>query len=1203
MSWFKKFFNESPSVPQQSAGVSLSYEEWTAKQQYEQFVASETAGLERCSLPIPTFQPLSYEHLEHKDRWFGIAGSRTDPPKLHEKRILIKPEFTFPPLLIFPIMRSRIPGSFVGHIQTNNVTWCVVTGDLQTIEQALSVMKAGDLYTLINQYQCRWFNRNPYALYLLETVWFVFPQRDSREPYISLNAKGEQPLGEIDEKYRFNPSPLTETAGITPDEIIRVAYHYKCGRLFLPPVKGMRPFTTLADHYKIYSITITTNQTFNHIRIGDTWARLLPIPQSITSALPAPPPVADKNVILTLLITSQDSVGIIEQFIDHLKLCQYPVTFSISAEQPTIRFAITCATVDRASIERQLALHFPHIVIMEASPLQPLPYGVELNLPSLYGDLKPYNGFSIDPYNQLFAVLSELGKVDAARVEIRFSPFPVQAITAVAEGFDSWLYLEQGENENTISNWKRDLQKKQAMYRCIIRLFASADDILNNIISTFFRQYESGEKVWQRAPFQTEQFAGILLSVKELAALVHFPSKEVLDRYADHLETVSMKAKLPPPLYTEDGIEIGPSEARGQIAIVTLPDQIRDRHVYVIGKSGSGKSTLLLNMIVQDVDRGAGVCVIDPHGDLAEAVLDYIPEDRVQDTIYFNPTDPELAIPLDILNAKSSANLGVLADDLVVSFRRLSDSWGEQMDAVLRSTVYTLLRSERPGFFDIQKLLRDDAYRERIVSRIDYEPLKEFWEYDYPKLRNAAAPILHRMAKFAQNETIYRMMSQPSSPLNFDEVMQGRKILLCNLSSGELGEDNSKLLGSLLVSQIQLAAMRRAKLPASERVPFYLYIDEFQNFTTSAFEKILSEARKYALNLTICHQYISQIDEQIRNAILGNVGTIIVLPIDYKDAAHLQHSLGDHYELRDVLNLDAAKHQAICRPATKASDTFSLTTLPPPAIYESYKDEIIKHTIDAYTAIPQHEAAAVHVSAPPTPITGPVRQQPTPQMTVIASKQPAKALPKEFANHRERVLHFLQQAGYLTTEQIRLLCFARLTDGSQKVTASRVLSDLVEAEEITEMYWRTGGKLYASNSRANPTSHNVAVRDLYVKIVLSGYELANVSFFSTDPEYKKLAPDLLIDFLATDGTLIKTLWEYDAGTEGIAELQNKVRKYEPLKDTHHISFVFNDRARLTQARQALQAPFIRYAVLSEFQALQDKAFISGSGTIEGSFFE
>src|SRR5205085_3883765 len=262
-----------------------------------------------------------------------------------------------------------------------------------------------------------------------------------------------------------------------------------------------------------------------------------------------------------------------------------------------------------------------------------------------------------------------------------------------------------------------------------------------------------------------------------------------------------------------------------------------------------------------------------PHGDLVQKLLEYIPEGRIKDTIYLNPTDEQYPIPLNILNAATQDNIGVLADDLIITFKRLSESWGERMDSVLRSVVYTLLRTPGATFFDIQRILRDRDYREAVTKDIDFAPLREFWEFDFPQMpKDASQPILHRMSKFALFPTLHAMLSQPSSPLNFDQIMQEKKILLVNLSQGELGEDNSKLIGCLLVSQLQLAAMRRARLAKEQRQPFYLYIDEFQNFTSSAFEKILSEAGKYMLMLTVCHQYISQLDEQTKDALLGNVG-------------------------------------------------------------------------------------------------------------------------------------------------------------------------------------------------------------------------------------------------------------------------------------------------------------------------------------------
>jgi Type IV secretion-system coupling protein DNA-binding domain len=740
------------------------------------------------------------------------------------------------------------------------------------------------------------------------------------------------------------------------------------------------------------------------------------------------------------------------------------------------------------------------------------------------------------------------------------------------------------------------LQRKLPAWLASVRITSDSRTLTEQIERSFLRQFETPQQRWQRTPSRAFNRlpewlpkAG-LVSTDELAALVTFPSSALRDQ---RLETTANVSTAPPPLYTEAGIRLGSAQALGTSYEVTLPDQVRDRHVYVIGRTRSGKSTLLFNMILQDILRGEGVGVIDPHGDLVQRLLEHIPESRIGDTIYLNPTDEKYPVPLNILNATIQENIGVLADDLIITFRRLSESWGERMDSVLRSVVYTLLCTPGATFFDIQQILRDADYRKAVTRDLDFAPLREFWEYDFPQMpKDASQPILHRMSKFALFPTLHAMLSQPSSPLNFDQVMQEKKILLVNLSQGELGEDNSKLIGCLLVSQLQLAAMRRARLPKEQRRPFYLYIDEFQNFTSSAFEKILSEAGKYMLMLTVCHQYISQLDEQTKDALLGNVGTIVVLPVNEKDATQLRHSLGS-YELPDILNLDAAKHEALCRPATKASDTFRFVTLAPPAQPEqNFADTIIEQTRARYSrrpVAPQPETTA--------PDTSQVTETETPPQ-VLKLERPAPAVPKQFRTTQDRVLHYLNVAEYLSTRQIIALCYSHLAKASQKAAASRDLKQLVEAKQVKAQFVGKE-KIFFVGKSCSPTTHNLAVRELFTKIERSGFEIAQIDFCR---RLGGLTPDLAIDFVLPDGRQLSTFWEYDAGTEGIAELESKIGRYARVgAGARARVFVYDTTARRAQAMRALPRDACVHAVLSEFESLSDSAFHFAPGLIAPLF--
>jgi len=642
-------------------------------------------------------------------------------------------------------------------------------------------------------------------------------------------------------------------------------------------------------------------------------------------------------------------------------------------------------------------------------------------------------------------------------------------------------------------------------------------------------------------------------------------------------------------------VRIGEHEHRRQTRTIVIPDSIRDRHVYVMGKAGSGKSTLLLNMALQDIHHGHGVAVIDPHGDLIDDLLAYIPEHRLEDVIYFDAAEREQPIALNVMSAKTEDEVSLLADDLLVTFRRLSDSWGERMENILRHTIYTLLEAPNTTFLDIHRILQNETFRNQVLKRVKHPLLRDFWTYEYPELRkDAVQPILNRMSKFLLSPTLAGILGQRDSRLSFTDVLQNNKIFLANLSKGKIGEDSARLVGSVLVSQIQLAVMRRAKLPKEERAPFMLFVDEFQNFVGSAFEVILSEARKYQLCLTLAHQYISQLDDKTRHAILGNVGTMILFAISGEDARKLNDQLGS-FRPEDVANLDPKTHEAFCRPITKADDTFKFKTLAPPdRPARSFVREIIAQTKERYSSVASSAAAEEPIEEQPTPPPPPV----TPPEEPSEAKRPVAANPRE-GTIKEKILYFVAQAEYLSTAQIIELCFSHhASEGSRKANASAALKELCEAKQLKNQAFGRGNVYYAGRA-PNVTSHNLAVRDLYVKIVRSGFEIKEARFFF-DGIYG-LSPDLYVVFGDEAGQGIHTCWEYDTGTEGLAELDTKVRRYAAYP-YDRLAFIAHTEQRCTQLAARIQAPRTAFAVLSAFQTLTDPAFYGDAQTEPKQFF-
>ena len=361
----------------------------------------------------------------------------------------------------------------------------------------------------------------------------------------------------------------------------------------------------------------------------------------------------------------------------------------------------------------------------------------------------------------------------------------------------------------------------------------------------------------------------------------------------------------------------------------------RRRHTYIVGKTGMGKSTLLLNCLVQDIWNGNGVALLDPHGDLAERLLDYIPPMRINETIYFNPGDTDFPIAFNPLHHFDPAQKHLVASGLVQVFKKIwADSWGPRLEYVLRNTLLALLG--RPGhtLLAVTRMLVDDLFRAQIVKGIKDPVVRHFWTMEfegYPKVfrTETISPIQNKVGQFLSNPLIRNIVGQTKTRFDLAEVMDKGGILIMNLSKGRIGEDNSSLLGSLMVTQLYLAALRRAKQPEDERRDFYLYIDELQSFITDDFPPILSEARKYRLNMAgMANQFISQLPEDMASAILGNVGTLIAFTSGSEDAEILEKEFYPEFDTHHLQELPQYSVYMKLSIDGSTSKPFSAKTLP-----------------------------------------------------------------------------------------------------------------------------------------------------------------------------------------------------------------------------------------------------------------------------------
>jgi hypothetical protein len=364
-------------------------------------------------------------------------------------------------------------------------------------------------------------------------------------------------------------------------------------------------------------------------------------------------------------------------------------------------------------------------------------------------------------------------------------------------------------------------------------------------------------------------------------------------------------------------IQIGTREGYGhQLPFgVPLPDM--RQHVYIIGKTGSGKTTLLRNMIVQHIEAGHGVGLIDPHGDLAESLLDSIPRSRSHQVVYFNPSDLEFPIALNLLANVPKDERPLVASGIVGAFKSIwHESWGPRMEYILYNSVAALLDCRNTSLLGVNRLLTDEIYRERVIRQIEDPFIKEFWEYEYAGYderfqREAIAPIQNKLGQFLLNPVIRNILGQVERKVSFPVLMDNQWLFIANLSKGKIGPDKANLLGSLLVTQFQLAAMRRAEQEENQRQDFFLFIDEFQNFTTDAFASLLAEARKYRLSLVLSHQYVDQLPLPIRQAVFGNAGTLISFRVGATDADVLEKEFGRSHVARQFADLE--KFEVIAR--------------------------------------------------------------------------------------------------------------------------------------------------------------------------------------------------------------------------------------------------------------------------------------------------
>lgn len=429
--------------------------------------------------------------------------------------------------------------------------------------------------------------------------------------------------------------------------------------------------------------------------------------------------------------------------------------------------------------------------------------------------------------------------------------------------------------------------------------------------------------------------------------------------YTNAMDETQNKPSEEPVIKVDPDINFfGMTNFRNQNRRFGIKTDDRRRHMYVVGKTGMGKTTILENMVLNDIYAGHGVGLVDPHGDFAEKIIDFIPSNRINDVVYFNPADVNFPIGFNILESINPEYRHLVASGLMGVFKKIwPDVWSARMEYILNNTLLALLDYPGTTLLGINRLLADEDYRRRVVNNLKDPVVKAFWltefaGYNDKYKQEAVAPIQNKIGQFLSASVIRNIVAQVKSRIDIRDIMDSKKIFIMNLSKGRIGEDNSRLLGGMLITKIQLAAMERVDIPENTRKDFFLYVDEFQNFATESFANILSEARKYRLDLVMAHQYMEQLDELVLAAVIGNVGTMVTFRVGSSDAEILAKEFAPTFVEEDLVNLP--KYQTYLKLMIDgvASRPFSATTLPPIGASTHSTEKVVRVSRERY-AVPR----------------------------------------------------------------------------------------------------------------------------------------------------------------------------------------------------------------------------------------------------------
>lgn len=670
-------------------------------------------------------------------------------------------------------------------------------------------------------------------------------------------------------------------------------------------------------------------------------------------------------------------------------------SFELVSVNSSIHFFIVAPKEVTAFLESQLSAHYPKMILTPAPDYAPhflsLPHAaVHLALGnSYYYPLKTHKDVrDLDMLAGVLGQLAKLPKGEAVSVQLRVAPagsaWQHAAGRVIAAGVADPSSLT-GRTKAHPHARLIESKMNQVGFTVALRVVAVAGSgeeraaSLTRDLAGSYGVFTLGEgnslhvvkpPFWQKKrvekAFVSRGTDGApknqIFGAAELASLWHPPGLSLsMIKNISWGQLLTSDAPENLPVSTDNEEEqkrinfFARTEFRNAPATFGIKKDDRRKHLYIVGKTGTGKSTMIANMAINDMRNHEGVAVVDPHGDLCDILLDYIPSHRINDIAYLDPSDIDHPFHLNPLEVKNEAFRELVASGIVSIFYKLySHSWGPRLEYILRNTILTLLHVPGTTLLQVPELLTNESYRARVVEKLPDQVLKNFWTHEFnrmtPQLRSEAiSPILNKVGQFLSSQTIRNIVGHPTSTVDLETMMNDGKIVLVNLSQGKLGEDNSALLGAMIITKIQLAAMNRVYQAEGQRRDFYLYVDEFQNFATNSFIKILSEARKYRLCLTLANQYIGQIDEEVQKAIFGNAGSIASFGVGASDARILSREFGEKYEEAELVSL--GNYQIVLKLAidNHTSQPFSAVTLPLPRSKNQNRDKVIRSSRERYS--------------------------------------------------------------------------------------------------------------------------------------------------------------------------------------------------------------------------------------------------------------